>query len=237
MLSTLRHRRPKTWFSIVGVMLPLVAGWVDGVGVVQLGFFTSHMTGNTARLGGELGAHQWSAAAPFLVGLFAFVTGAAASAILTELSQRRSRGRYSAAFGLEAVTLTLAAWVLRPHGAVPPAALVFGLMCFAMGVQNGVTSRINGLVVRTTHITGVVTDIGLAVGRSLIRADRQADQPSSGALHGVIFAAFLLGCAMGGEGGRRFGWHATLFPAMLVLGFSLVDAFALLDRKVSVHPA
>jgi uncharacterized membrane protein YoaK (UPF0700 family) len=236
MLSKLRQQRPKTWVSLVAVALPLVAGTVDGVSLVQVGFFTSHMSGNSARLGDELYARHWGVVGQVGLCVLAFALGAAVSAMVTELSDRLSRGRYAGAFGIEAATLTSAAWLLGPH--VHPNPVLFGtaLLCFAMGVQNGVTSRIAGLVVRTTHMTGVLTDIGLAVGRALIRAERPADQPGSGWLHVMIYGAFLAGCALGAGAERLLGWRAALAPALFVLALAVVDAMALFEQKPAPQP-
>jgi uncharacterized membrane protein YoaK (UPF0700 family) len=231
-LSSLRKTRPWVWFLIVGGMLPLVGGYVDGLGLGALGFFTSHMTGNTARLGDSIAHGQWQQVRLFFSGLVAFCLGAAVSAVLSELSQRFSRGRYSAAFGLEAATLTGAALALLPRLGLPPS-LPVAMLCFAMGLQNGVTSRISGVVLRTTHLTGVLTDLGLMIGRRLIRVERASDQPGSGAMHAAIFGAFLAGVILGVWGGTRFGAWAVLIPAAVVLALAFVDGFSLLEPKAA----
>jgi uncharacterized membrane protein YoaK (UPF0700 family) len=226
MLSELRSARPRLWTMFAAVLLPLVAGTVDGQGLTLFGFFVSHMTGNTARLGVELDAHHWQAVRDIACGVLSFAGGAMLSAVVMELPGRRVRRRFAVAFAIEACVLSVAAYLLGPWGAHSPTLLAADLLALGMGLQNGVTSRINGLVVRTTHMTGVVTDIGLAFGRKLVGAELAPDQPGSGSLHVVIYVSFLIGCASGAGLVRLFGWLAPIVPAVVMIALAIFDALA-----------
>jgi uncharacterized membrane protein YoaK (UPF0700 family) len=118
--------------------------------------------------------------------------------------------------------------------------LVTELLCLAMGWQNALITRISGAVVRTTHVTGTTTDLGIELGnlamkrpkvlrdirRQGVRAYVQSLPPDSdvarAALHLVTILCFLLGATAGPLLFVRYGYRAMLAPGtvlvLIVLG-------------------
>ena len=76
------------------------------------------------------------------------------------------------------------------------------------GLQNGMATTYSGAVIRTTQVTGIVTDLGIAVGQMARR--EQIDRRRMG-LHLVLFVAFFLG----GVGGM-IGFHFMSYDVFLV---------------------
>ena len=207
--------------SKLAVSLSWVAGYANVVVLLACGTFISHATGNTAHVATEAVNRSLSAAmAPaFLV--LCFFCGAIASAFMTEGARRRGwRSKYVLPVTVEALLLTLLAMALAHHHHVEPLEAgwwhaITGLGSFAMGLQNATVTEISGAVVRTTHLTGVVTDLGLegvrffnflrdrTRGRRWQRAGRvlriSQRHPSAQrlALLAGIFASFLFGSVMG----------------------------------------
>lgn len=153
--------------SRLAISLGWIGGYVNVTTLLACGTMTSHVTGNMtiALLRNVEGQRQLAGYAAFAVG--AFFAGAVVSALLTEGARRSGwRSKYVAPIVLEALLLLWVADGLRRSGGTHVDhdrewwGLV-GLAAAAMGIQNATITRISGSVIRTTHLTGVVTDLGI----------------------------------------------------------------------------
>ncbi|MBC7978771.1 MAG: DUF1275 domain-containing protein, partial [Myxococcales bacterium] len=147
--------------------LALVAGFVNSAGFILLGTFTSHVTGNVGRFADNLALRDTAALLAALL-VIAYFLGAflASIAIESNLLRRRSAvysGLLLSEAGLIAGFMSLS-YVMdsRSPRLHDVQALV---LCMAMGLQNSLVTRLSGAVVRTTHLTGVVTDLGIESAR------------------------------------------------------------------------
>ncbi len=206
--------------------LASIAGFVDAAGVVTLGRFTSHVTGTVARTAAAL---SQTAAQPLggLGMLLMFLSGAVLSSSLLESAAfSRISNAYGIALSIEALLLLCAAFGLDSFPSWQIAAL-----CCAMGLQNALVTKLSGAIVRTTHLTGVVTDIGIEVGRWLrywrVRRRRHVERPLAAtiSLLGSIASAFLVGATAGAFAAVSWQLHALLVPALL-LGGGALTAFS-----------
>jgi uncharacterized membrane protein YoaK (UPF0700 family) len=191
------------------------------------GTAVSHVSGNVTHLGQgvvEL-VTKGSLRGVFFFGFLTlcFLVGAASSAVMTELARRQGRrSKYIIPMAAEAVLLTLF-WIgLALHGTTLGHGVgekllwaLAGLASIAMGLQNATITRISGAVVRTTHLTGVVTDLGLEgvqlllwyrdkfrTGREgrtgrVLAVTRRHPSALRIALLASIFGSFLLGVMVG----------------------------------------
>jgi uncharacterized membrane protein YoaK (UPF0700 family) len=105
------------------------------------------------------------------------------------------------------VSLALAWWFLR-HGRPGGECLA----AFACGLQNAMASNYSGAVIRTTHMTGIVTDLGITLGHLLRRAP--IDRRRAG-LFAVLLAGFLTGGVIGSYGFVTVGFNTLLIPALV----------------------
>src|SRR5687768_8975461 len=215
--------------SKLAISLSWVAGYVNVCVLLACGTFVSHVTGNASHFGAQLvhdSAHEGTAAIErpavlygFLLLMFLF--GAVVSALLTEGAKRRgAQSKYILPMTLEALLLAVLAWALAGHHGrleLEPGwwVLITGVGSFVMGLQNATVTEISGAVVRTTHLTGVLTDLGLegvrffnwyrdrTRGRRWARMGRalRVSQRHPSALRllllASIFGSFLLGTALG----------------------------------------
>lgn len=197
----------------LAVLLASVAGAVNAVGFFVLGAHTSHMSGTMAALGESLGTGDLDFAKTATRWALAFVAGATAASLLVELGRRLRRGRYVAPLALEAgILLWVAAEILGTPGR--PQGPLVALLCFAMGMQNALVTRISNAVIRTTHLTGVLTDVGIGLisllswfrfhrehvasaDGSILRALRQAEPLRNLWLHFALIASFVAGATLG----------------------------------------
>ncbi len=200
-------RRLPRWVEIGGFCLAGIAGFVNAIGL--LGFqhqAVSHLTGTSTLLGVAVVGLQWQHSAHLLGILMAFVVGAALSGMIINNAVLRLGRRYSAALLLEA-GLLLAAMLSLLMGSNMGQFLASA----ACGLQNGMVSTYSGAIVRTTHVSGLFTDLGTMLGA---RLRGHALDRRRFALYGVLIAGFILGGVAGAWGFLRYGFWALLVPTV-----------------------
>ena len=232
-----RHLFEDAWLA---VLLAGVAGSVDAIGYLTLSkLFTAHMSGNSAAMGAFVGIGEWANARHRLLPIPFFVLGIATGAFLAELAVRkRVRSPFALVLtGQAALLLLYLLWgsARMRHGTVAEgswwefAALV-GLPSFAMGLQNATLRKVGSQSVRTTYVSGMLTDFAEAlvrllfwlygrawgrsprrVGQALRVLARQPDARRIGLFAG-IWGAFVIGAAAGGCAVARWQLDALLLP-------------------------
>lgn len=207
-------RRLPRWAFAVGSLLAALAGMVNVIGL--LGFAheaVTHLTGTTVLLGAALSGADWALARVLLLVALAFALGALLAGLLTAAAPLQLDRRHAFALLLEAGLLAAGAWVFArlPLAGITAAAL-------ACGLQNGVSTTFSGGVLRTTHLTGSYTDLGVGLGRALRGTP---PPPRLLALHAAIIAGFLAGAAGGGLLYQWLDTGALWLPALFAAGLAL----------------
>ena len=151
------------WVWVGAAALSCVAGIVNVVGF--LGFqhqAITHLTGNTSLLGSALVAGDYATGAQLLGTMSAFVAGAALSGLIIQDSTLRLGRRYGVVLTIESLLLLAAVPLFSRH-------LLAGPLCAAMacGLQNAMATTYSGAVVRTSHVSGMFTDLGIMLGHAL----------------------------------------------------------------------
>ena len=208
--------------------LAAIAGAVNVAAFQSVGFFAANMTGNVSSASDRAAFGQFQPAAFLLAIVGTFIVGAAVSSLLIAIGRRREiRGVYALSIlaeGILMAALSLADPLLSPYWRGP--VLVLGLS-FLMGLQNAVVTRISNARVRTTHISGMATDIGIGLGLLLDMAcggERTAERETVLAnlrLHGMTILCFLAGGLAGGLIYRGVGITLLLGCAVLLLLIAL----------------
>ena len=227
MLTRLGEARDSSADARLAWSLACIAGALNTASFYAADLYASNMTGNVSALADHLAVGDLGVAATYLALVLTFISGATVSAILINAGRRRHiAGIYAFSILAEAVLLTGLAcadlWLIGPaRGTL----LAYGLS-FLMGLQNAVVTRISNARIRTTHVTGMVTDIGIELGNLLDLAthrgshdglDRDARYDGGKLrLHGVTVLSFLSGGVFGLLAYRRFG-PLFLFGAALLL--------------------
>lgn len=165
--TTVAHRRSGVTDVLLGIVLAFIAGATNAGGFLAIGQYTSHMTGIASAIADNLALGLFGAVGAGIVAMVAFVAGAACSAVLINWGRRNDRTKqYAYPIALEALLL-LGFGVLGTASREAPGfmALAAPLLCFIMGLQNATITKISGSRIRTTHLTGMVTDIGIELGK------------------------------------------------------------------------
>lgn len=197
------------WIPLGGFTLTCAAGIINAVGFLGVGHEAlSHMSGNVSLLG----LHTAAGAAPLAFRAFLLVLCFFAGSLLSGMIVRQNTlklGRpYGVALGVESALLIGATYFLR-HG------VTFGdyLAAMACGLQNALATTYSGAVIRTTHITGILTDVGIAIGHW---ARRHAVDWRRVRLYLVLLAGFTVGGVLGALSFQRWRYDTLLIPAALV---------------------
>jgi uncharacterized membrane protein YoaK (UPF0700 family) len=208
------------------MLLAAAAGGVNGFAFLECQQFVTHITGTITRLG--LSWHSWSIAAEYATVAISFITGAVMSVVW--IQGRVARGKppsWAAPLLLVAVILALVGiaghWgAFAPFGTQlasdPPPFVLLSLLAFAMGLQNAAVASTTGLAIRTTHLTGPATDLGIHLGTAFFSIGRQRRSSliAAGLRAGKI-VAFMLGAACSLPVSQALGYLALAWPAALVL--------------------
>lgn len=196
------------WVWVGAVTLACIAGMVNVVG--YLGFehqAISHLTGTTSLLGAALAAGDWRAVGHLWGMLIAFCLGAMVSGLIIQDSGLRLGRRYGVVLALESLLLAAAVPLFAREQVL--GALLAAMAC---GLQNAMVTTYSGAVVRTTHLSGMFTDLGIGLGH-LIRGMPLPMRRLT--LSGLIVSGFLAGGILGAWAFRALHYHALLIPSAL----------------------
>ena len=196
------------WVWIGAIALASVAGMVNVIG--YLGFehqAITHLTGTTSLLAASLATGDLRAASHLLGVVLAFVTGAVLSAMIVQDSTLRIGRRYGVVLSIESILLLAAVPLFRNHQ-------IWGALAAAMacGLQNAMATTYSGAVVRTSHLSGMFTDLGIGLGHALRGMPLQ---PRRLMLSGLIITGFFAGGLVGASLFVRIGYTALYVPAAL----------------------
>jgi len=155
-LGRVRHLLPGA-LALAGT-----AGFINSIALGVFGSPVSHMTGAVSYLGIEYAAGRMHAAIVTLSIILAFMAGAAFGGFIVGAETLGPGRRYGISLIFEGALLAFATVCLLSGGS-------FGVSLIAMacGLQNATSSSYFGLMIRTTHVTGTVTDIGVMMGHLL----------------------------------------------------------------------
>jgi uncharacterized membrane protein YoaK (UPF0700 family) len=197
------------WIWLGAAVLALSAGYVNAVALSGIASSAvSHISGTVTMALQQLANGELHDGLRLAAIVLAFLSGATLSGIVVKDETLKAGRRYGVALLVESVLLTTAA-------------IEFGRVCFhgelwasvACGLQNAMVATYSGSVIRTTHLTGIVSDLGAALGNFL--AGRQVSRLQV-ELHLSILFGFSCGVLLGAMAYQRFEYRAMFGPAGLI---------------------
>lgn len=203
------------WAWIGGASLAGIAGMVNVVGFLGSGHqAVTHLSGTTTLLSVAFETLDTPALLHLGGILLAFLAGAILSGFIIRRQTLKLGRRYGAALAVEGCLLFTAAVLLHRNLATGA-----WFAASAAGLQNAMATTFSGAILRTTHVTGIVTDIGSALGHSLrgLEIDRARLR-----LHLLVLSGFLSGGIVGAMLFRRHGTDALFYPAAFTFAVALV---------------
>ncbi|PTY03696.1 DUF1275 domain-containing protein [Opitutaceae bacterium EW11] len=206
------------WIIAGGFALTLIGGCINAVGFLSLYHQAlSHMSGTLCALGFNLATEPAPVVWHSLRVLVSFFFGALLSGFILRQSTLKAGRRYGVTLAVESALLFAAVHAFRVNS-------VWGVYfaAAACGLQNAMASSYSGTVIRTTHVTGMVTDLGIACGHML---RRQPVEWRRFKLYAALMTGFFAGSYMGAVSFVRIGYDTLLFPAALAgatgLGYAI----------------
>ncbi|TFW29341.1 YoaK family protein [Massilia horti] len=232
------HRRTSIANRHLGLALAFVAGATNAGGFLAVQQYTSHMTGIVSAMADNLALGGYATVLEGAGAILSFVAGAACTALMINYMRRqRLYSEYALPLLFEAVLLlgfgVLGARLARIEGLFVP--LTVMLLCFIMGLQNAVITKLSHAEIRTTHMTGIVTDIGIELGK-LLYWNADPGQPRVAANHdrlrllSALLLSFFAGGVVGAIGFKQVGYLSTLPLAALLCALAIVPALDDLAR-------
>lgn len=212
------------WIWAGAWALAFIAGMINVVGL--LGFehqAVTHLTGTTSLLAAALASLDASAALHLVAVIGSFLVGTVLSGFIVQDSTLQLGRRYGIALLLESVLL---------FGAVPllfhQKSLGIYLASSACGLQNAMVSTYSGTVIRTTHLSGMFTDLGIFLGHALrgLPVDQRRLRMCF-----LIISGFLCGGIIGTLAFQRLGYSALVIPGSLTALTSIAYGLYSLRRR------
>jgi len=222
----------------LGWALAFVAGAINAGGFLAVKQYTSHVTGTVSSLADNLALGHLDLVVDAIVGVLSFLAGAMCCALMVNFARRRQlSSEFALPLMLEAALILcfglMGSRLSGFEGLLVPFTVV--LLCFIMGLQNAVVTKLSNSVIRTTHMTGIVTDLGIELGKALYWS-RDAQQPPVRAdleritVLGGLLLAFTLGGVVGAYGFKFLGYVSTVPLALLLAALALVPTWDDLRR-------
>lgn len=221
------NKLPK-WVEVGGFFLALCAGSINAIGL--LGFkhqAVSHLTGTSTFLALEIAHGNTGEVIHLLLVMASFMAGAAFSGLMIGNTALKLGRRYSLALIIESTLLIVSMWYLNRNSSTG-----HFFASAACGLQNAMTSTYSGAVVRTTHVSGLFTDLGVIFGLKLrgIAIDKRRV-----ILYLTLISGFIIGGIAGAVGFDRLRFSAMLFPAALSAILSL--SYWIYWHRIKNNPA
>ncbi|MEO8404764.1 MAG: YoaK family protein, partial [Chitinophagaceae bacterium] len=214
-------------------ILSFVAGVVNITGVLSVKVLTTNVTGHFAYFTEELSVKHYSIAVVYLFFILSFLIGSFVSNLLIEtVSRIKPQISYAFPIAIEIIILSLVGLfgsrsaLTNINGQIIACALLF-----SMGLQNSLVTKVSQSVVRTTHLTGLFTDLGIELSQLFFYRKNYEFQQLSRSIYLklAIITCFFFGCLVGGFVFRDFELK-TLSLASVFLIIALFCNFVALKH-------
>ncbi|MBX9651977.1 DUF1275 domain-containing protein [bacterium] len=209
--------RMKQRDGLLALCLALIAGYVDGYGLVALNTYVSFMSGNTTQTGSMLGQQNFKAAVPTALAISFFLVGSVLGhSVLHSGFRHAQRLLFLWAASLLAIAFITTHW----HWMGPN--FIISVLSVGMGSMNTALSRLGMEPVNLTFVTGTLNKLGGHLAMAMMRVPVEQAEGSwdthfyRAILLAAIWTSFILGAIISGVGAAYFG-SVMLLPPMTIL--------------------
>ena len=211
----------------LAALLCLTAGFVNVSGFQAFSVLTTNVTGHVALFAEKLAQGDLATARVVGLWMFMFLLGAFLSSFIFNNLFHNRQYSYVIPIMTEVVILMfVASYGYHFNQTVPEREFFAGSLLFAMGMQNALVSMVSGSVVRTTHLTGMFTDLGIEMA-AVIRSDGTDKTELRGkiGLRLIIISFFFFGGILGGYLFGLLKYYTFYIPAAILLVALFYDVF------------
>lgn len=198
------------WVVIGSAILAFNAGFINSIALLSfVNNSVSHVTGTVALAADAAVRGQWRMLVATGLIVLSFLLGAVVSGLVVGNEALKPGRRYGVALLIEALLLLAAWYCFRQQFFLGEL-----LASAACGLQNAMVATYSGSVIRTTHLTGIVSDMGSALGNAVAGRGWLAAQFR---LQSTIFVAFVVGAGLGSLSFDQWQFNALLAAALWIL--------------------
>lgn len=220
----------------LAAMLSMAAGSVNSAGFFAFDVLTTNVTGHMALLANDLVAYNWEAAYMKAIWMGLFLLGAFISSLIMQAFGNYPRIAHTIPLLLEISILGAVVYFgyyFYNYGSML-SQLLAGSLLFAMGLQNALITIVSGSVIRTTHLTGLFTDLGVNLACLIIPHNKQEDNLIKKKLILLFMIAFhfLIGGIVGGFLFASYLFFAFVFPLTLLIIALIYDIVTFPKKKI-----
>jgi uncharacterized membrane protein YoaK (UPF0700 family) len=207
----------------LSILLSFVAGTVNITGVLALKTLTTNVTGHFAYFAEEISEQNFSNAITFFVFTIFFLLGSFSSNFITEIySKKIPNLGHVIPIAIEIVLLCLVGFFGKPDDlSTFEGKWIAYTLLFSMGIQNSLVTKISQSTVRTTHLTGLFTDLGIELSQLFFYKNPEEIKKLKTTIYLKLFIItfFFIGCVVGG-----FVFHFLMIRTLLIGAFFLLIA-------------
>ncbi len=199
-----------TWGLCGAVILAFSAGILNTTALMGFTHVSaSHVTGNVSLVAVTFFHHDWENVRLFIISIASFWVGSVFSGMIIGGSELHAKRHYGYAMYLEFVLLCGSLWLYLSGNE-------YGQMLIAMacGLQNSMVATYHGAVVRTTHLTGITSDLGATVGHWLMGRKISLAKV---VLQSALWWGFFAGGAVAIWLYTKYGYWSMLLPIVIIL--------------------
>ncbi|WP_321325631.1 YoaK family protein [Thiomicrorhabdus sp.] len=212
-----------TKLYVISFIMTLIAGYINSAMLIEFGIPVSQMTGVSSRMSDAIVDIEWIDLLNNFMILSGFFGGAFISGWLIGHSQYQTTPNYGYALLLNCILLSLATFF-----SFIQSDLSLLLAAIACGLQNALVASYRGLQIRTTHVTGTVTDLGVHLAQKI--KHKRAWSWKGNALI-VLLLGFIIGGVIGIFAYRLFPNWSLVFPALITLILGLAYLYQFRSRQ------
>lgn len=204
----------KFWIYLAVTFLSFNGGFINAATIVGfLHYSVSYMTGNIAYFGADILARHFILALRIFGLFFAFLLGAFISGMIVRADQHARDNRYRVNLSLQMALVIFAMLVL---GVMHSAGEY--VLALVMGLQNAMTTHYGAALIRTTHMTGTTTDLGIEIAKWLKGYRKQAWKIK---IYALLLLLFFAGVIVGGFAFLMLG-HYALIISVAIYGIMIL---------------
>ncbi len=203
----------------IATLLSFVAGIVNVAGFLAVKRLTTNVTGHFAFFIEDVFKLNFNDSFIYFFYILSFFLGSFFSSLMVELvAKKNERYIYIVPTVIESIILFSVA-ILGQTLLASNVNIIALTLLFAMGLQNSLVTRISDAVVRTTHVTGLFTDLGIELSQLFFRTTQKQHRKliSTIRLRLRIIITFFAGGIFGGIFYTYLSLYVLIIPATLLL--------------------